>query len=449
MNTQPDLTKSQLFLDDTWVADQQRLQRRWYPAEVYPEPLLRPDMPWEGTDLIFYGTAFRIDGVYRLYYSTFNPGQPSLTCVAESEDGLRWHRPVVGTVEYRGSRDNNIVMSGIVHPSVMHEPDDPAAPFKLIWQKGGAIRGATSRDGYRWTPLPDPLLTPVGDVQNILFHKVNGQYVLLLKPHHGRQRYGARSVGVTRSPDFRCFPPFDTLLKPDLVDGPEVEYYGMTAFPYADLYLGLLWRYNGIPDFIDIVLGWSHDLRQWHWPVPRAAFIGPTYYWNQGWSSSSSAPPIPVGNQLRFYFGGRTGAHTHVKQGPIQYGVVGMATITEDRFVSLSAGVQDGKLLTKPLTWPGGDLLLNASTTRHLDGYPLDGGGALFVEALDESGQPIAGFAGPDRAEFVGNVPSRHLIGPASLRWPGERRLAELTGQRIRLAFTLRDAHLFSFRASP
>ena len=119
---------------------------------------------------------------------------------------------------------------------------------------------------------------------------------------------------------------------------------------------------------------------------PPEAFIGPTYYWNQRWSSSSSAPPIPVGNQLRFYFGGRTGAHTHVKQGPIQYGVVGMATITEDRFVSLSAGVQDGKLLTKPLTWPGGDLLLNASTTRHHDGYPLDGGGALFVEVLDESG---------------------------------------------------------------
>ncbi len=448
MQTQPDLTKSQLFLDDTWVAEQRRLQRRWYPAEVYPEPLLRPDMPWEGTGLIFYGTVFRLDGAYRMYYSTFNPNQPSLVCVAESDDGLRWQRPTVGTVEYGGSRDNNIVMSGIVNPSVMHEPDDPAAPFKLIWQKGGAIRGATSRDGYRWTPLPDPLLAPVGDVQNVLFHKVDGQYVLLLKPHHGRQRYGARSVGITRSPDFGRFPPFDTLLKPDLVDGPEVEYYGMTAFPYADLFLGLLWRYNGIPDFIDIVLGWSHDLRQWHWPVPREAFIGPTYYWNQRWSSSSSAPPIPVGNQLRFYFGGRTGAHTHVKQGPIQYGVVGMATITEDRFVSLSAGVQDGELITKPLTWPGGDLLLNASTTRHHDGYPLDGGGALFVEVLDESEQPIAGFAGPDRAEFSGNVPSRHLIGPGPLRWPGDRRLAELTGQRIRLAFTLRDAHLFSFRAS-
>ena len=158
MQTQPDLTKSQLFLDDTWVADQRRLQRRWYPAEVYPEPLLRPDMPWEGTDLIFYGTVFRLDGLYRMYYSTFNPGQPSLVCVAESEDGLRWHRPTVGTVEYRDSRDNNIVMTGIVHPSVMHDPDDSAAPFKLIWQKGGAIRGATSRDGYRWTPLPDPLL---------------------------------------------------------------------------------------------------------------------------------------------------------------------------------------------------------------------------------------------------------------------------------------------------
>ena len=289
VKTEPDLTRSQLFLDDRWVADQQRLQRRWYPAEVYPEPLLRPEAPWEGMVLILYGTVLQLDGAYRMYYSTFHPGEPSFMCVAESDDGLQWHRPVVGEIEYRGSRENNIVMTGIVHPSVLHEPEDPDAPFKLIFHQGRDICGAISRDGYRWTPLAVPVLAPTGDVQNILLHKVDGQYVLIAKPFESRQRYGARSIGMTRSTDFRHFPPLDVVLKPDLLDGPDVEYYGMTAFPYADLFLGLLWRYNGTPDFIDIVLSWSYDLQRWHRPVHREAFIGPSQPWNQRWSSSSSA----------------------------------------------------------------------------------------------------------------------------------------------------------------
>ena len=44
-------------------------------------------------------------------------------------------------------------------------------------------------------------------------------------------------------------------------------------------------------------------------------------------------------------------------------------------------GFMEGRLVTRPMTWPGGDLLLNASTTRELDAYPLDGGGEMRIEA--------------------------------------------------------------------
>ena len=93
----------------------------------------------------------------------------------------------------------------------------------------------------------------------------------------------------------------------------------------------------------------------------------------------------------------------------------------------------EGQLVTKPMTWPGGDLLLNASTTRHLDGYPLDGGGAMQVEVWDESGQPIEGFAGDAAAPFDRNVPTRGTVEPAVVRWPGDRSLDDLAGRRIRL----------------
>ena len=451
MSEQADLTQSQLFLDDTWIAAQRRLQRCWYPAEVHPEPVLRPEEPWEGTVLVLYGTVLQVGDTYRMYYATYNPPRQSLVCVAESDDGLRWRRPVVGEVEYQGSKENNIVLPGPVHPSVTHDPDDAAAPFKMVWYEDTAIRAATSPDGYRWTRSDTPLVSPVGDVQNILLDKVDGEYVILAKPFETRQRYGARIVGFTRSADFRDFPRLDIIQQPDLIDAPAVEYYGMTAFPYAGLYLGLLWRYNGLPDFIDMLLTWSYDLKEWQLPTAREAFIGPAQPWNSMWSSSASGPPIRIGNHLWFYFGGRSRGHG---QNPLQYGAVGLATIAVDRFVSLTAGHIEGQVVTKPMTWPGGDLQLNASTTRHLTSHPTDGGGTLFVDVLDSAGQQIDGFAGSNRAEFAGNVPSRHR-GSAQkearagvVRWGEGRSLNELAGQQITLAFSMRDSHLYSFRSS-
>ena len=41
---------------------------------------------------------------------------------------------------------------------------------------------------------------------------------------------------------------------------------------------------------------------------------------------------------------------------------------SEDRFASITAGFMECQLLTKPMTWPGGDLLLNASTNWRADG---------------------------------------------------------------------------------
>ena len=83
-----------------------------------------------------------------------------------------------------------------------------------------------------------------------------------------------------------------------------------------------------------------------------------------------------------------------------------------------------------------------------LDGKPWEGGVAMFIEVWDESGQPIDGSADSDRATFDGNAPVRGLVDPATIRWPGDRSLNELAGRRIRLAFLMRDAHLFSFRSS-
>jgi len=91
--------------DDAMIATEQRLTRRWLPATVAPEPVIRPDRPWEGRCLCLYGTVLpRTGGAWRLYYNEWKPPflgpdtsvvstSLSQIMVAESDDGLRWTKP--------------------------------------------------------------------------------------------------------------------------------------------------------------------------------------------------------------------------------------------------------------------------------------------------------------------------------------------------------------------
>ena len=454
MKRSADLTKSQLFLDDTWIEDTQRLTRLWHKARMFPEPVLRPEKPWEGRQVIMFGTVFKLGETWRMYYATYNPPEQQMVCLAESDDGIHWRRPIVGDVEYRGSKDNNIVYchpTKIDSPSVCYDPDDAEAPFKMLFHasatgdKPRGHYGAVSQDGVHWNSLPDALISPTGDRTNIMFSKVDGKYVILTRHYNMMADYRARCIFRSESEEFGNFSEPEVILRPDLLDTPNTEYYGMAAFPYADMYLGMVERLHGIPDVIDVTVAWSYDLKEWHQPVKREAFIAPDYPWNQGWSGCSSAPPIRMGNQLWFYFGGRSGAH-HLGA-PHSYGAIGLATVTVDRFASLTADYREGRLITKPMTWPGGDLVLNASTTRDLTGHPGQGGGALRVEAWDAERNPIEGFSGDAGARFQGNMPSRMQSSPDPLLWPGERSLNELAGRSIRLVFYMQDCHLYSFRS--
>ena len=449
MNRPPDLTKSQLFLDDLWIDEQHKLTRLWHAADVYPEPVLRAEKPWEGTG-VSASTIMKTGDHWKMYYGASHATMGRrVFCVAESGDGMQWERPSLGLVEFDGSKQNNILpyRSG----SICHDPEDDEAPFKMTYLGPGGVRGAISRDGYHWTELERPLIAkpPAGDVQSLWFNKVDGRYIIMHKMEADRSR---RTQWITESENFSAFPNARPIMKADLIDPPDVEYYRMTGFPYADLYIGMSERYFNVPDRIEVLLTWSHDRTTWHRPVVREPFIAPTCDWNRGASRLGSSPPYQVGNQLWFHFTAKgriqSGNHFYVKAGPPRTGVVGLATITVDRFASITAGFMEGQLVTRPMTWPGGDLLLNASTTRHHDSHPLDGGGAMQVEVWDESGQPIEGFAGDAAAPFDRNAPTRGTVEPATVRWPGERNLRELAGRRIRLNFLMRDAHLYSFRSS-
>ena len=248
---QRDLTKSQLFLDDTWIDDQQMLTRLWHPAQLYPEPVLRPEAPWEGTSVTSHSTVLRVGDRWRMYYRTFAPDHGGFLCVAESTDGLRWERPALGIHEYKGSTANNIVMTDMKCASVMYDPEDEAAPFKgLVFLPHGGITGATSRDGYHWTVMEGRFLPRrlVGDVHYLWSQKVDGKYIITHKTFMPGMERAERCVAISESEDFRTFGETRLILRSDLIDPADIQYHGMVGFPYADLYLGLAEHWFNVPN---------------------------------------------------------------------------------------------------------------------------------------------------------------------------------------------------------
>jgi hypothetical protein len=90
-----------------------------------------------------------------------------------------------------------------------------------------------------------------------------------------------------------------------------------------------------------------------------------------------------------------------------------------------------GGIVTRLIRWPGGDLIVNADAS----------GGELNVRVSDEKRHPVAGFDYSDRkAESVDST--GHLV-----RW-GARSLDEMTGEIIRIEFSIRDADLYGFSAA-
>ena len=84
---------------------------------------------------------------WKMYYGARHAqhGRP-VFCVAESDDGMQLERPSLGLVEFRGSKQNNILPSPALPRSICHDPEDEQAPFKItyLWGEASAARSAAT-----------------------------------------------------------------------------------------------------------------------------------------------------------------------------------------------------------------------------------------------------------------------------------------------------------------
>ena len=103
------------------------------------EPVLAPrrDDPLAPDQIAahFYGTVLQEGGRFRMWYVAFDDDIENKVAsarwraaYAESRDGLHWTKPNLGLVEYRGNKNNNLILTdpaplGFVNLKVLADPE--------------------------------------------------------------------------------------------------------------------------------------------------------------------------------------------------------------------------------------------------------------------------------------------------------------------------------------
>lgn len=475
------------FFDDEDIAERRGVERVLHAADVHPDnPVVWGNRPWEhyyGTWI--YGTVMRDQktGEFRMWYQT-NAGQPegALVCYALSSDGIHWEKPELGLIEFRGTRDNNIVWAtgypDAYCPSVIFDPldPDPARRYKLYtwdvrsskanrwpgflasWEHDAGTGGAgmwlaISPDGIHFVPYGHaPLLENIGDVLPTIFDEQRNRFISFTKINElraGDPLY-RRAVGMSISQDGIHWSNPALILTPDEEDdaraqamgGKRTEFYGLSGFPYEGIYIGFLWVFyimnfairpdkgRGWDDGpLGIQLVYSRDGEMWKRTFSREEVIPRRPQGNFDYVIGAVVNrPIIVNDEIWVYYSGCNA--THGMDPPKAYFGIGLAKFRKDGFVSLGCGPREGMVLTKPITISGNALELNLDARR----------GYVKIALCDPDGTPISGFTLDECDLVTSNNTSQQVT------WHGESDLSKLYGKQVSVRIVLWHSNLYSLR---
>ena len=453
-------SRLELFVDHFLIEriDGARLQlNRPTPSNV----ALTFDQPWEGS-FCGYPTILKDGELYRLYYR----GWPnvkrldcSVSCCAESSDGITFTKPILGLYEINGTRDNNVILaSEFAHafsPLLDTKPGISAKErFKALAlipdNENPALLAYVSGDGLHWSKLQEePVLTKGKfDSQNVAFWSEHeGCYVAYYRTMHGgpdpTAKQGVRTISRATSEDFIHW---SDPVEMEYGDTPREELYTNQTHPYfraPHIYIALPKRFvpgrrtlndeemKGLGviapyqcDVSDGVFMTTRGGNRYHRTFMEA-FVRPGPD-RANWVSRtnmSALNVVPTGErEMSLYYQHRYATSSHYLR---RY------TLRTDGFVSVNAPYHGGEMITKPFTFNGRRLAINYATSAP---------GGIRVEVQDESGRPIPSFSLADATVIFGDEIERLVS------WGSNSDLGLLEGRPIRLRFVMKDADLYSIR---
>jgi len=449
----------QLFADD-FLIENTTLKRTFHQAEYFPEnPILKPDQPWEQET---YPTAMPFsDGVWydpaeRIFKMWYMGGYCASVCYATSADGIHWNKPSLdvkqgSNIVFQKRRDSTTVWLDL-------EEKNPERRYKLFRYEN-AFRPETgnsdpcqslyfSRDGIHWKEVAASRWVR-GDRSTVFYNPFRKVWVYSIRD---MAAFGGLNHAIRSRRYWECA---DALAGADWTEDkaplwigadrldpqhPEMkaqpELYNLDCVAYESLILGLfdIWTGQSLPrpkpNYLTI--GFTRD--GFHWDRPTHEPFIPVSNrkgdWNWGNVQSAGGCCLVVGDKLYFYVSGRAGVDGSNKSGVC---ATGLATLRRDGFASMDAGHQEATLTTRPVTFRGKYLFVNADADE----------GELRVEVLDINGKVIKSFK---RSKCT---PLRANKTLQAVKWERRTDLSSLAGKPVKFRFYLKHARLYSLWVSP
>ena len=458
-------------------------------------PLLEPEMPWDAGGVFSHGTVLKdpIDGRFKAWQistplsTPLGPGtwrHDRWLTYLESDDGVRWRRPKLGLIPWKGHPKTNLIMElWCAYASVNIDPRRKF-PYEMFVFRYPGYPGASGRvkglplpkgaskhpyglyrfrsmDGIAWEATIGPIDLKTAD-SCFIYRQPDGSYVSFHKTElpafpGGVTPYdiadgGVRLIGRRTSPDgLRWSDPTRLVMTPDWRDPGDTQFMELCPLRVPGGYVATLTVYHNHTQRIDLQWAASRDGINWWRPDRRAALPNPPLGEYGGGMIWPMRQPVPDGDRLHVYYSGNESLHGDLfnteKSGPRRlkargerlsrhssslpnFGALCRASWTSGRLWALApaiGGPYVGTATTVVRDLGERELLVNVVTRKD---------GTLRAELLDGGGRVLEGFAADDFETLRGDHQR------VALRWKGGRR-APKTASRIR--FFLKRCFLYGF----
>ena len=409
-------------------------------------PLLRPDEPWEHGNMQLFGSVLQAaDGRFRAWYEVVEAPWTVRLAYAESDDGLRWHKPQLDVFR-DGERLTNVVFNAQpLGTAVIEDRQDPRPThrYKLLTgaEPSGCVSAFHSADGLHWESARmfggrvQPVIATAPDCPIGFLRAPDGRFVA----YHRMAGYGRR-VFRSESWDFAHWSGEPRMvLEPDAGDPPQTQFYGLGACAYGPYELGTLWIYTTDPGdrgpsksrgLQTPELAYARAGAAWHRAEAGTAFIanGAAGEWDCG-NLQPASQPVFLDDEIRYYYAGTNVRHSRHWELEPQDAGLGMARLKPDRFVALRAGEAPAELGTLAFKPPSMDMFVNARTAPE---------GEVRVELQDAEARPLPGFTAADCRPIRGDATAHRV------EWRGVGQAEAPVGQPTRIRLTARQASVYS-----
>ena len=363
-------TYKQFFADTLLFSNNIPALRKMHSPVKEPQPVLSPEMPWEGDLLIttysniaYSKSVFTGEMVYKMWLRA-SAVVGKLPVYYESVDGINWTRPVLESYKFNGSMENNIITDNPTYPGGLYtvvedsanSVNDSTRRYKSVYNTHttrafSKLNVSFSADGLNWIPYSgNPVRHSGEDLSSSGWNPVLGKYL-----GYFRDSLGIRNVGRYVSDDWISWTYTGTILKPDVYDPKTTGYYNFEVLFKDSVYWGFLGHFqmnqfgeespanpSRTDNTVFIELLFSRDGINFVRCGNRQPFIN---YGEEGsWDDQmvySVGVPVIRDNEFYIYYNGFNFKHMSPPPPPIAGGPkksqIGLAKIGIDRFVSLTA----------------------------------------------------------------------------------------------------------------